>query len=358
MKLSMRLVLSHLLVVACGAIVTFSVVASVAPGDFDRRIGPEPPEHFGGPAVRENFSATLTNTLFLGTAIGVLLAAFLGIILARQLLRPLETVSAAAGAMARGDYGYRVDIPNEPELAILAEDINALGEALAEVEATRMRLIGEVAHEMRTPLTVIDGNVEGMIDGVLACDPERLSLISAEVRRLRRLSDDLAALSRAQEGRIPIHLDTVALEQLIDAVLARFAVQAEDANIALSRTGYFPAVSGDADRITQVLTNLIGNALRATPPGGKITLIGEASGNVARIHVRDTGIGIASEDLERIFERFYRVSDGVAHSEGSGVGLTIARQLMRGMNGELTAASEGLGKGTTFTLELPTAATS
>ncbi|MDO5077574.1 cell wall metabolism sensor histidine kinase WalK [Corynebacterium sp.] len=352
MKLSMRLIISHLVVVAFGALVTFSVVFSFAPADFDRRIPPGRSEQPEVHAVREHFIGAVTDTLFMGTAIGVVLAAFLGIILARQLLRPLQTVSAAAGAMAAGDYGYRVDVPNEPELAILAQDINALGEALAEVEATRMRLIGEVAHELRTPLTIIDGNVEGMIDGVVAADPEHLSLISAEVRRLRRLSDDLTALSRAQEGRININLETVPLDPLTTTLLARFAVQAEDAGITLERRGTFPTVVADPDRVTQVLTNVIGNALRATPPGGTITVAGEFAGNVARIHIHDTGIGIASEELPRIFERFYR-SNGTTHSEGSGVGLTIARQLMRGMNGELSATSEGPGNGATFTLELP-----
>lgn len=352
MKLSTRLIISHLLVVVCGAIVTFSVVAYYAPADFDRRFGAGPPPEFGRPTIREHFSGALNDALLLGISVGIILSTLLGVLLSRRLGNAFQTVSALANAMAQGDYRYRAAIPKDPELAALVSDIHALGESLAEVEATRMRLIGEVAHEMRTPLTIIDGNIEGMIDGVVLTSLEQLNLLQSEVRRLRRLSDDLRELSKTQDGNIVFHIKPVELEGIVQKIVERFDSQAEDAGITIRQTGVYGTGMVDTDRITQVLTNLIGNALQATPRGGEITITGESSNKEVKIHITDTGIGIAPDDLNRIFERFYRIN-AAGHTEGSGVGLTIARALMRGMHGELRATSKGIGQGATFTLELP-----
>lgn len=362
-RLTVRFMLSHLLVAVLGALVTFGVVVLLAPALFDREMrlgsGPMGPGGGGqggggqgmgyGQALRATFASAVTNAVFLGALAGVVLAAVLGILLARRLLRPLNRVGVAVGELARGNYTHQVPVPRETELATLVTHVNALGADLAATEARRVRLLGEVAHEMRTPLTVIDGYVEGMIDGVIPPAPEQLGQVSAEVRRLRRLSDDLSALSRAEEGRLALVLGPVDLDAVAAGVVDRLRSQAEDAGLTLASAPGAGTVTADPDRTVQVLTNLVGNAIRATPPGGRITLTGTRAGATAAVRVTDTGVGLAASDLERVFERFYRVAGAGSPSTGSGIGLTIARAYMRAQGGDLTAESDGPGRGATFT---------
>ncbi len=212
---------------------------------------------------------------------------------------------------------------------------------------------------MRTPLTVIDAQLEAMIDGVMPANGENLSLIATETRRLRRLANDLSSLSRAEEGAESLDLSLIDLGGVVERVVDRLRPQATDAGIDLQVTqvGQTPVLA-DADRVAQVVTNLVGNAIRATPEGGRITVHCQPDAGQGVVQVTDTGEGLASDDLERIFERFYRVpgrrssgSDG----GGSGIGLTIARHLAERHGGSLTAASAGKGQGSTFSLRLPLA---
>jgi signal transduction histidine kinase len=359
-RLAVRFTLSHLLVAVVGGLVTFAVVWALAPAMFDSQmhgagqagLGQGPGSVGGagyGQALRASFAAAITNSLLIGTLTGAVLAAVLGWVAARQLLRPLGRVGLAVGELARGNYDHQVPVPREAELASLVTDVNALGAELSATEARRLHLLGEVAHEMRTPLTVIDGYVEGMMDGVLPAEPEQLGQVSAEVRRLRRLSEDLSSLSRAEEGRLTITLGPVDLDAVAAGVIARLRSQAEDADLTLTAVPGAGTVPADADRAVQVLTNLVGNAIRATPFGGSITVTGSRAGASASLAVTDTGRGLAPADLERVFERFYRVPGPAAASEGSGIGLTVARAYMRAVGGTLTAASPGLGRGATFT---------
>jgi histidine kinase len=241
--------------------------------------------------------------------------------------------------------------------------VRVLAGTLRETETRRTRLLGEVAHEMRTPLTVLDGYLEGMIDGVLPTDPETLGQMTAETRRLRRLAEDLSALSRAEEGRLELRPQPADLRDVVEGAVARLRSQAQDAGVHLSLTsgdGPVP-VTVDADRVAQVITNLVGNALRATGPGGNVDVDVTTREGRAVTTVRDTGEGIAVDDLDRVFERFYRVPDrrrppGQGSAEGgSGIGLTISRRLAEAHGGTLTAASPGRGRGATFTLTLPLA---
>jgi histidine kinase len=202
---------------------------------------------------------------------------------------------------------------------------------------------------MRTPLTVIDGYVEAMIDGVLPAEPERLGQVSTEVRRLRRLSDDLSALSRAEEGRLNLAIGPVDLDSLTTGVVDRLRSQAEDAELTLTAVAGAGTVQADADRTVQVLTNLVGNAIRATPAGGRITLTGSRVGGRVSVRVVDTGEGLAPAELDRVFERFYRVPGSASVSDGSGIGLTVSRAYMRAQGGDLTVESAGPGQGAIFT---------
>jgi histidine kinase len=177
--------------------------------------------------------------------------------------------------------------------------------------------------------------------------------VSAEVRRLRRLSDDLSALSRAEEGRLNLAPTVVGLDELAAGVVSRLRAQAEDAGIALTSEPGAGTVRIDADRTVQVLTNLVGNAIRATQAGGRITIAGSRREGRAVLTVSDTGQGIAAGDLDKIFERFYRVPSAAPQSDGSGIGLTVSRAYMRAQGGDLTVTSEGLGHGATFQASFP-----
>lgn len=354
-RLVVRVTLSHLLVAVVGGLVTFAVVWWLAPALFDQQMGLGPGAagrgtgSGNGQSLRASFAAAVTNSLVVGTLAGAVVAAVAGLLLARQLLRPLARVGTAVGELARGNYTHQVPVPRETELASLVTDVNALGAELQATEERRLHLLSEVAHEMRTPLTVIDGYVEAMIDGVLPAEPERLGLVSAEVRRLRRLSDDLSALSRAEEGRLNLTLATVDLDALAAGTLERLRSQADDAGITLTAVPGAGVTRADTDRTVQVFTNLVGNAIRATPAGGTITLTGSRSTGRATVAVADTGVGLAPAELDRVFERFYRVPGSAAVSDGSGIGLTVSRAYMRAQGGDLTVASDGLGRGATFT---------
>ena len=363
-RLTARLVLSHLLVALLAGAATFLVVRVLTPAIFDRQMGMSGRPMAGpggqGQALRTQVADAVTQALWIGLLVGVLAAAAVGVFAAGRLVRPLSRLSETTRQIAAGRYDVHVDRPHEAELAELADDVNTLGAALADTEARRTRLLGEVAHEMRTPLTVVDGYVEGMIDGVLPTTPAELGKVSDEVRRLRRLADDLSALSRAEEGRLDLALRRVDLAGVVTTAVQRLRPQAEDAGVRLTVTA--PAgpaeVVADADRLAQVVTNLVGNAVRATPAGGSVDVGVAAGGGWCTVTVRDTGEGLAPEDLERVFERFYRVAGrrGEAERTGSGIGLTIARGIVRAHHGELTAASDGPGRGAVFTARVPAAA--
>ena len=374
-RLSTRLVLSHLLVALVGGVATFLVVRVLTPVIFDQQMGMmtgngpmmgqgNQGQGYQGSgyqgSLRTQVADAVTQALGVGLLVGVVAAAALGALAAARLVRPLRRVSETTRQIAAGRYDVHVERPHETELAALADDVNTLGQALAETEARRTRLLGEVAHEMRTPLTVVDGHVEGMIDGVIPVTPEELGLVSEEVRRLRRLSDDLSALSRAEEGRVVLHTAPVDLALVVRAAAERLRPQAEDAGLRLSVRAPGPvAVVADADRVAQVVTNLVGNAVRATGSGGIDVAVG-TEGQWALVTVSDTGEGLAGPDLARVFERFYRVPGrrGEREGGGSGIGLTIARGIARAHGGDLTAASPGPGGGAVFTVRLPRAAAS
>ncbi len=359
-RLTVRLVVSHLLVALLGGAATFVVVRLLTPAILEQMgmNGGGPMTGAGGQgSLRTQVSDAVTQALWVGLAVGVLAAAGVGVFAAGRLVRPLRRLSQTTRQIAAGRYDVRVERPDEAELAELADDVNTLGATLADTEARRTRLLGELAHEMRTPLTVIDGHVEGMIDGVLPADPVELGKVSDEVRRLRRLSDDLSALSRAEEGRLALALRPVDLSAVVTAAAERLRPQAEDAGLRLTVTtpGGPVEVVADADRIAQVVTNLVGNAVRATPGSGSVDVVVAGDHRGATVTVTDTGEGLAPEDAERVFERFYRVVGrrGEHERAGSGIGLTIARGIVRAHGGEVAATSPGRGGGATFTVRLP-----
>lgn len=374
-RLSVRLFISYALVLAVGSAVAYVTVRLLAPTFFDNQwnmmggfpgggpgepgqggfFGPFAGGNGGPPAnVRSAFLSALTTALLFGTLASVIAAVLAAVFVTQRLLRPLNAVRTATRLIAAGRYAASVPVPREPELAGIAGDVNTLAARLADTETRRTRLLGEVAHEMRTPLTALEGYVEGLIDGVFAPEPEVLGAASDELRRLRRLADDLSALSRAEERRLDLHLAGADLAGLARKAAERLAPQFSDGNVSLTVAGTGPLlVKADSDRITQVLTNIIGNALTATPAGGSVTVETRLKAPLAQVVVTDSGVGLADADLERVFERFYRAPGLPRRSTGSGIGLTIARNIAQAHGGDVTAASAGPGHGATFTLSLP-----
>lgn len=299
---------------------------------------------------------SLDTALLWGALAGALVALGVALVAAYRLVLPLSRLRDATARMDAGDY--EAPFPHvDGSLGGLVTDLNRLRGALADTESRRRRLLGEVAHEMRTPLTIIDGYVEGMIDGIIPIEAEELGHVTDEVRRLRRLSDDLSALSRAEEGRLELRPLLLDLRGVVVTASERLRPQVEDAGLEMDvRPGSeLVPVYVDQDRLSQVVRNLVGNAVRATSPGGTIAVRVGRSGRWTWFSIRDTGEGIDPADLERIFERFYRVA-GRRESRGetgSGIGLTIARQIVRAHGGELVARSSGRGCGAEFIGWLP-----
>jgi signal transduction histidine kinase len=373
LRIPTRLFISYALVIAIGSVVAYVTIRLLAPTFFDNEwtmmgsgfhggMGPfggpfgGPPSGVPGPPadVRSAFLSALTTALLFGTLASIIAAALAAVFVTRRLVRPLNAVRTATRLIAAGRYEAAVPVPREPELAGIASDVNTLAARLADTEARRTRLLGEVAHEMRTPLTALEGYVEGLIDGVFAAEPEVLGAASDELRRLRRLADDLSALSRAEERRLDLHFADTDLADLARRAARRLAPQFSDGNVTLTVDGTESLpIQADPDRITQVLTNIIGNALTVTPAGGSVTIETRARAPLAQVVVTDTGVGLEEADLERVFERFYRAPGQRRRSTGSGIGLTIARNIAQAHGGDVTAASPGPGRGATFILTLP-----
>ena len=366
LRLPARLYLSYAIVVISGAATAFATTRLLAPRLFNDQMLMMDGMSNGSWSMMDGesgasaqgvgaaYTSSLTGALLVGIAVALIVAAGAALLVTQRLVQPLVAVRKATRRIAAGEYLSRVPLPGEPEMAALAADVNTLAENLAATEQRRTRLLGDVAHEMRTPLTTLDGYVEGMIDGVFSPDATTLDALTTELRRQHRLADDLSSLSRAQEQRFDLKPTSTDLAALVRAAVARLTPQFHDAQVRLDVEAV-PSlpISVDPDRITQVVTNLLGNALVATPRQGLVTVVVERAARTASIRVTDNGIGLSAEDQQRVFERFYRAPGASRRSKGSGVGLTIAREIAHAHGGTLTAASAGPGHGATFTLTLP-----
>jgi signal transduction histidine kinase len=229
---------------------------------------------------------------------------------------------------------------------------------LERVEVTRTRMLGDLAHEMRTPVATLDAYLEGIQDGVVPADVETVAMLRDQVARLSRLGEDVALVTTAEEGRLGLRRVPVPVGQIVSTALAQAAARYAAKGVALEHTVTEVAgrtvLDADMDRMAQVLTNLLDNALRHTPAGGRVRVTAERAGAGVRISVADTGAGIAPENLAHVFERFYRADAARDRGHGgSGVGLAIVRSITRAHGGSVSAASAGVGQGAVFTVELP-----
>lgn len=325
----------------------------VAPGD--QRAGPNP---------ASTFLATVNRSIL----ISVLIAGVVGLLLVSlfffQITAPIRQMQKAAGAIAQGDLSQRLVIRSKDELGDLAESFNHMASSLGSAEAQRQKLLADVAHELRTPLAVIQANAEAMQDGVLPIDLEQVNAIHAETLLLGRLINDLRLISLAEAGELQLDRRASDLNALLQGVLERFQPQCAQKGVAieLSVEGHLPPVIIDTDRMTQVLNNLVSNALRYTPEGGRIMLHATClaeNDHAVQVSVTDTGSGIAPDDLLWVFDRFYRADKSRTRaSGGSGLGLAIVKQLVEAHGGKVGVESpfyqeNGSGFGTRINFTLP-----
>lgn len=283
------------------------------------------------------------------------LTMLLGLALTRSLVKPLRMVRDAARRIGAGELTYRVPITSRDEIGDLARQFNEMAEALERDERLRRQMMADIAHELRTPLSVIRGQVEALQDGVFELSPENLKPIHDQTLLLGRLVEDLRDLALAEAGRLPLERTEVSLERLIRRIVEAFQPRAQEKGLALSveLPEALPPVQADAQRLEQVLENLLSNALRYTPAGGTVNVRAWEEPQWVVFTVEDTGTGIAAEDLPHIFERFYRADKARSRADGgTGLGLSIAKQLVEAHGGRISAESAP-GKGTRFTVRLP-----
>lgn len=358
--LSARLLGAILVVVLVGVATAWVVVAGIGPAIFHVHMmgmggsGADTTAH-----AEEAFRTA--SMLSLAVALIAALAASVGVslFLSRRITRSLAPVTEAAGRVADGDYTARIPaVGLGSEFDGLTSAFNSMATDLGRIEATRTRMLGDLAHEMRTPITTIGAYLEAIADGVQEADPATLTMLGDQVTRLARLSEDVAIVTTAEEGRLTMHRRRLPVAQVVtDAVAqatAQYAAQNVKLRVTMSGDARDAAISGDSHRIGQVLTNLLDNAVRHTASGREVVISAAVVGGNAVIAVSDEGEGIPAEHVSHVFERFYRVdaSRDRAHG-GSGVGLAIAKSITEAHGGSIRAESAGVGKGATFTVEFP-----
>jgi two-component system OmpR family sensor kinase/two-component system sensor histidine kinase BaeS len=291
-----------------------------------------------------------------GPVVFVTLVVFVLFNLYMRFGRPLEQLFKTINAVEEGDLSVRVPENNSDMFSDLIKRFNKMVGELERAEQQRRNLTADIAHELRTPLHIIQGNLEGIVDGVYEPTPEHINNTLDETKLLARLVNDLQILSLAETGQLPLHPTRFLLADLVSDLTTSFAPQAAAQGVDLTTSLGDPdqALTADYDRLNQVLSNLVSNALRHTPSGGEISIQTGVSQNPersARIVIRDSGAGIAPEDLPFIFDRFWRSDKSRSGRTHSGLGLAIARQLIHAHGGTIDVQSE-VGKGTNFSLEL------
>lgn len=301
------------------------------------------------PLDEEQFLQSANRFLLLSVLILGLLALGMGFFFARRLATPLTRLTTAAQLIADGEFSHRVTIDTADEIGRLAGAFNRMADSLERNERLRRQLLSNAAHELRTPLMVIRGELEGMVDGLLPCTPDALASLGQEVTRLSAILDGIDELTRAEAGLLALRPVQFALRSFLEDIVSRFSglLVEKDARLELDCAADIQ-LWGDPDRLCQVILNLLSNAVRAVPQQGLVRLSARTSdSDTVMVEVSDNGCGIAPEHLPHIFERFFKGS-----SNGLGLGLAITRELVEAHGGSISALNNA-GGGATFTLRMP-----
>ena len=372
-RLRWRLLGANLAVAAAGVAAAAAGVWLAAPGAFDSAMGGAGMRGAGmagagqggmmggttsgmmDPLLRSAFGDAVGTAIWLGLAAAAVVAVAVSVLVAMRLARPIDELAAASRRVAAGDYTTPV-VPAGGELGEMAASFNAMAAGLAAEETRRRDLIGDVAHELRTPIASVRGYVEGLEAGVFAPGPETWRVLAEQTARLERLVDDLGTLWRAESSELALKVVPLDGAEALGAARARHLAAAADRGVAISAGGATIRLRADPIRLAQVLDNLVGNAIRYGREGGTVSLGLRAAGGMAVIDVRDDGPGLEPDEAARVFDRFYRADPSRSRAAGgSGLGLAITRSLVEAMSGSVTAESPGRGLGTTITVRLPLA---
>ena len=359
-RIRARLLLSHLVVVVVGSATLLLAVGLVAPGAFEAAMGHAMGgmDDMMGNLVRAAFADAIRTALVIAVAAGAVTAVVVSVVLSARLSRPIGRLAEASRRIASGRYAERVPVSSDDEIGELAESFNTMAASLEATERRRLQLVGDVAHELRTPVATVDGYLEGLEDGIIEPSGATWSLLRGETTRLSRLVDDLQELWRAEARQLVLKLEPVDVGGMVSTALERHATSAAERGIALRLEGEptVPPAIADRDRLAQVLDNLLSNAVRYTDDGTAVTVGLRSAPDAVTLSVVDQGPGLTDEQLERVFERFYRADPSRSRAlGGSGIGLAIAKALVELMGGRIWAESPGPGQGSTFRVILPRA---
>jgi histidine kinase len=359
-RLRWRLLVANV-VVAGVAIGTVLVgVSLIGPGYFQEAMGHQPGDP-AGEAMDEltlaAFREAVAGSLLAATATAAVAGVVVSLALATRVADPIGRLAAAAHRIAGGVYDERVPVEGEGEVAELAASFNQMSTSLEAIERRRLQLVGDVAHELRTPLSTLDGYLEGLQDGVVQATPETFALLQRETRRLTRLVGDLSELWRAEARQLPLNFERVDVRDVVSEASMRFAPLAAERRVRLEAdVSDAGAVLGDRDRVIQVLGNYLSNAIRYAPEGSTVVVRSRVREAIVELSVIDAGPGLSADQRAQVFERFYRLDPARSRGEGgAGIGLAIVRALAESMGGRAWAESAGPGRGSTFSVALPAA---
>lgn len=306
----------------------------------------------GQPFIRkpidQKYLDQINQALWIAAFGGVLIALALGLLIARSLTRPIRELTHATQEMAQGKLAQQIPLRSQDELGELAHSFNQMSADLARANRSRKQMTADIAHDLRNPLTVLSGYLESLKDGKLKPTPERFAVVQAEVNHLQRLVEDLRTLSLADAGELKLHLEPTSIADLLNYVAEAYRHQAEQNQIEIKMEAESDLLDINLDpaRMEQVLINLVSNALRYTPQGGKIQLMARQAEGHLIVSVIDNGSGIPAEDLPHIFERSYR-SDKSRSGDGSGLGLAIAKSIVEAHGAKIEVES-AMGIGSSF----------
>lgn len=360
-----RLRLSQLWLQFSLAFASVVIIAAIAMLGIGFLLRPSPPADRPPPneaerlEFRERAAEILTRFLLTIVATSSVVGIAAGVWMSRRMTAPLGELAKGTETIGAGDLTYRVTPQGSAEVVALAQSFNQMAGKLEEGERLRQNLLADVAHELRTPLTVLQGNLRAILDDVYALDKAEVARLYDQTRHLHRLVSDLHELAQAEARQLPLNLQTTDLVWLVEDAVAIFQpiAEAEEVHLQVNLPKLAVMVQIDQARITQVLQNLLVNALRHTPAGGRITvrlLVNKERDDQVTVAIQDTGDGIEADHLPYLFNRFYR-TDGARDRDagGAGLGLAIVRALVEAHGGHVAADSAGRGQGSTFTLTIP-----
>lgn len=359
MGLGVRLLLAEAAVLTVGGATTGIVAAVVGPPLFREHLHRAGVPHGSDQQyhAEEAYRYATAISIAVAVAVAALTALVVTAYFSRRLQRSLSAVSAAATAVADGRYDIRVAPPRMgADFGALADAFNQMAARLESVDATRRQLFGDLAHEIRTPVAVLEAYMEAVEDGVRELDGDTIAMLRNQTRRLVRFSEDFNALAQAEEGAVGLNPESVDPAALLASTVAAAADRyaAKPVALTLHTADPLPDVSVDPQRFAQIVSNLIDNALRHTPTHGHVTVTATADRTALTVIVSDDGEGIAAEHLPYLFERFYRADTARDRQHGgAGIGLAISRALAEAHGGHITATSPGPGRGSAFTVVVP-----